>query len=85
MLSSPNTGEGSQTANDGVSENGSGGATSQTEMDNLSSQAGHEESLELITALGVFDPNLAFASALDIDFQDQWVRSSSYSKSLVSL
>jgi len=46
-------------------------------MENLSPQSGDDEPVELITALGVFDPNLVFASALDIDFQDQWVCSCS--------
>jgi hypothetical protein len=31
------------------------------------------EAVELVTALGVFDPDLVFASAVDIDFPDQWV------------
>lgn len=33
----------------------------------------NDELVELITALGVFDPNLVFASAVDTDFQNQWV------------
>ena len=72
MLASRTTEGGSQTAHDGVSVHGEG-ATGQTGMVNLSSQSDDEEPVELITALGVFDPNLVFASALDIDFQDQWV------------
>lgn len=75
MLPSHTTEGGSQTAHDGVSEHGSG-ATGQTGVENLSPQSGDEEPMELITALGVFDPNIEFASALDIDFQDQWVGSS---------
>lgn len=78
MQPSCNTEGGSQTAQDGVSEHGSG-ATGQTGMENLSTQSGDDEPMELITALGVFDPNSVFASALDIDFQDQWVCSSSCS------
>jgi hypothetical protein len=72
MLPSRTTEGGSQTAHDGVSVHGEG-ATGQTGMENLSSQSGDEEPVELITALGVFDPNLVLASALAIDFQDQWV------------
>jgi hypothetical protein len=78
MLSSHNT-EGSQAAYDGVSEDGEGGAAGQTGMDNLSSQAVDEEPVELITALVVFYSNLVFVTALDIDFQDQWVCSFSFS------
>jgi len=73
MLSSNSTEGGSQAAHDGVPENGSGGAAGQTGIGDLSSEVGDEEPMELITALGVFDPNLVFASALDMDFQDQWV------------
>lgn len=64
---------GLQSAIDGVSNHDSG-ATDQTVMENLSLQSGNAEPLELITALGVFDPDRVFASALDIGFQDQWVR-----------
>src|ERR1700728_1570054 len=79
MLPSRTTEGGSQTAQAEGSENAAG-ATDQTGTENLSSsQSGYEEPVELITALGVFDPNLVFASALDIDFQDQWVSSPSCS------
>jgi hypothetical protein len=32
--------------------------------------------------LGVFDPNLVFASAVDIDFQNQWVCALMHDKNL---
>lgn len=70
MPASPDGGP--QTANDGVSEHSSG-TSSQTQTVNLPSHPTDAEPLELITALGVFDPDRVFASALDIDFRDQWV------------
>jgi hypothetical protein len=79
MLSSNNTEGGSQAVHDEVPENGSAGAAGQTGMGDLSLEAGDEEPVELITALGVFDPNLVFASALDMGFRDQWVCSYSCS------
>ena len=68
----PSPGEGPQTADSGISEHGPG-ATGHTEMENSASQSSNHEPLELITALGVFDPDRVFAAALDISFQDQWV------------
>jgi len=61
-----------QTANGGVPGHGPGEA-GQTHAENSLPQTGDVEPLELITALGVFDPDRVFASALDIDFQDRWV------------
>lgn len=62
-----------QTAHEGVSEHGPGAAGHDETLNMHYSQSDDHEPLELVTALGVFDPDRVFASALDIDFQDQWV------------
>ena len=70
----PSSPERPQTAIEGGLEHDSGD-TGQAEMENSASLPGDHEPLELVTALGVFDPDRVFASALDIGFQDQWVSS----------
>lgn len=45
----------------------------QTTAEALTPLPTDDEPVELITALGVFDPNLVFAAAVDLDLQDQWV------------
>jgi len=71
--------EGEQTpAQDALPEQSSVGHTT---TQNLPPVPDNHEPVELITALGVFDPNLVFASAVDIDFQNQWVCTPMHNKS----
>jgi hypothetical protein len=68
----PSDGEQQATAQDAVPEQNNV-AVDDTTTENVPTVPDDEEPVELITALGVFDPNLVFASAVDIDFQNQWV------------